>query len=79
MVLPPTYNGKDLERESQSGPIGSNVEDTTMVPSPTPTTVQNSASDFIAAGCGDLTYSGEIYNVGRGTKISCLAIIWDQS
>ena len=65
--------------ESQSGPGGFNIEDTTMVPSPSTTTVWISTSDSTATGCCDLTNSGGIHNAAGSTTISCLVIIRDQS
>ena len=41
--------------------------------------LQISTSDSTATRCGDLTNSGGIHNAGRGTTISRLAIIRDQS
>ena len=79
VVPPPTYTCKDSMGESQSGPSGSNMEDTTMVPSPSTTTVRISTSDSIATGCCDLTNSGGIHNAGGSTAINSLAIIRNQS
>ena len=79
MVPPPAYTCKDSMGESQSGHSSSSMGDTTMVPSPSTTTVQISTSGSIATGYSDLTNSGEIHNSGRGTTISHLAIIRDQS
>ena len=50
VVPPPTYTYKDSTGESQSGPGGSNMEDTTMVPSPSTTTMRISTSDSTATG-----------------------------
>ena len=79
VVPPPTYTYKDSTGESQSGPGGSNMEDTTMVPSPSTTTMRISTSDSTATGCCDLTNSGGIHHAAGGTTISRLAIIRDQS
>ena len=79
VVPPPTYTCKDSTGESQSGPGGSNMEDTTMVTSPSTTTVRISTSDSTATGCCDLTNSGGIHHATGSTTISCLAIIRDQS
>ena len=75
VVPPPAYTCEDSTGESQSGPSGSNMEDTTMVPSPSTTTVRISTSDSITTGCCDLTNSGGIHNAGGSTAISRLAII----
>ena len=79
MVPPPAYTCEDSTGESQGGPSGSNMEDTTMVPSPSTTTVRISTSDSITTGCCDLTNSGGIHNAGGSTAISRLAIIRNQS
>ena len=76
VVPPPAYTCKDSTGESQSGPSGSNMEDTTMVPS---ITVRISTSDSVTTGCCDLTNSGGIHNARGSTAISRLAIIRNQS
>ena len=79
VVPPPTYTCEDSMGESQSGPSGSNMEDTTMVPSSSTTTVRISTSDSVTIGCCDLTNSGGIHNARGSTVISRLAIIRNQS
>ena len=79
VVPPPAYTCEDSMGESQGGPSGSNMEDTTMVPSLSTTTVRISTSDSVTTGCCDLTNSGGIHNAGGSTVISRLAIIRNQS
>jgi len=79
MVSPLAYIGDNSAGESQSGPCGSNIEDSTMVPPPTSTVTWNPSNDPNAAGRSDLTNTGGIQNTSRNTTVSRLAIIRDQS
>ena len=79
MVPPSAYIGEDSTGESQSGPGGSNMEDSAMVSPPTSTVMWNPSSDSNATGHSDLANTGGIHNANRGTPISRLAIVRDKS
>ena len=78
-MSPLTYIGKDSAGESQSGPGGSDMEDSAVVPPPTSAVTWNPTNDPNATGHSDLADTGGIHNASRGTTVSRLAIIRDQS
>ena len=78
MVSTPPYTGEDSTREGQSSFGGTNVEDTTMVPSAPTATERNSAPDPDTRECCDFTNTGGIHNAVRSTTNGRLAIIRQQ-
>ena len=78
MVSAPAYTGKDSAREGQSSLSGTNLEDTTMVPSAPPTTEGSSTSYPDTRECGNLMNAGGVHNAIGNSTTSRLAIIRHQ-
>ena len=72
------YAGEDSTGEGQSSFGSTNVQDTTMVSSASPTAEGNSTSDPNTRECCDFTNAGGVHNAIRSTTVGHLAIIRHQ-
>ena len=79
MVSSFAYISEDSTGESQSGPGGPTMEDSTMVSSSSSSTSGNPPADSNTTGHSNLTNTGRVHNANRGATISRLAIVRDQS
>ena len=78
MVSTLAYAGEDSTGEGQSSFGSTNVEDTTMVSSASPTAEGNSTPDPNTRECCDFTNAGGVHNAIRSTTVGRLAIIRHQ-
>ena len=78
MVSTLAYAGEDLTGEGQSSFGSTNVEDTTMVSSASPTAEGDSTSDPNTRQCCDFINAGGVHNTIRSTTVGRLAIIRHQ-